>query len=68
MKHFPFLVLEKTGKENRGSTLRKEFALVVVFIRPIMKDITIRMSPVKKLTRRTTFCMDGNSDKHESIS
>lgn len=37
-------------------TLRKELALAVVGITPIMKDITIRIIPEKKWTKRTTFC------------
>ena len=31
----------------RNTTLRKEFALAVVFISPMMNEITIRMSPVR---------------------
>lgn len=41
----------------KNPTLRKEFALAVVFISPIMNEITIRISPVKKWTKRTTFCV-----------
>lgn len=37
-------------------TLRSELARAVDSISPIMKDITIRMSPVKKWNKRTKFC------------
>jgi hypothetical protein len=50
-------------KQKKSTTLRKEFALAVDAISPIMNEITIRMSPVKKCTKRTTFCK-----KSENVS
>lgn len=41
---------------SQNPTFRKELVLAVVSITPIMNDITMRIIPVKKWTKRTTFC------------